>query len=430
MIIFVAMDITILIGIGLTLLLAGFFSGMEVAFVSANKLPIEIKKKQGRRSGRILSEFMESPAKFIGTTLIGINLAIVIYGLLVGEFLSPAWKWFEGNLPKNISPHLKFVRMVFDAILSTLIILFIEFFFKAVFRVKNDVLLPFFSPILNFFYGLLYPIASFFVSIAEWLLKYLFNVRLHDQKEAFTRVDLEHFIQQSKEESEDNPDLNTELFEAALSLPNVKIRQCLVPRKEVEAVNVHTTIDELSKKFIDSKLSKLVVYENNIDNIIGYVHQLALFKNPKDTQSILLPIPAVPESMSATDLISKFTRERKSIAWVVDEFGGTAGIITMEDLLEEIFGEIRDEYDTEEFVEKRIAENEYILSGRLELDYLNEKYGFELPKNESETLSGYIINQHETIPRQRERIIISDYEFEILMVSETRIETVKMRILK
>jgi CBS domain containing-hemolysin-like protein len=267
------------------------------------------------------------------------------------------------------------------------------------------------------------------VAVAEWLLKYLFNVRFNDEKEVFSRVDLEQFIQQTREHSEENPELNTELFEAALSLPNVKIRQCLVPRKEVEAVSIDTPIDLLKRKFIDTKLSKLVVYDKNIDNIQGYVHQLALFAKPKDIKSILLPIPAVPESMSAIDLINKFTKDRKSIAWVVDEFGGTSGIITMEDLLEEIFGEIRDEYDVEEFVEKHIADKEYIFSGRLELDYINQKYGVKLPDSDSETLSGFIINQHETIPKEREKIIIGDFEFEILHVSETRIETVKMRVL-
>jgi CBS domain containing-hemolysin-like protein len=213
-------------------------------------------------------------------------------------------------------------------------------------------------------------------------------------------------------------------------LPNIKIRQCLVPRKEVEAVDISIHPDTLRKKFIETKLSKMVVYEKNIDNILGYVHQLGLFKKPEDIRSIMLPIPAVPESMSAIDLINKFTRERKSIAWVVDEFGGTAGIITMEDLLEEIFGEIQDEYDVEEFVEKHIADKEYIFSGRLELDYLNQKYNLELPDSDSETLSGFIINQHETIPKEKERIIIDDFEFEILTVSETRIEMVKMRILQ
>jgi putative hemolysin len=213
-------------------------------------------------------------------------------------------------------------------------------------------------------------------------------------------------------------------------LPKVKIRQCLVPRKEVTGIDSHSSMEDIKKKFVETKMSKLVVYENNIDHIIGYVHQLDLFKKPESIQSVLLPIPAVPESMSAADLISKFTRERKSIAWVVDEFGGTAGIITMEDVLEELFGEIQDEYDTEEFVEKQIAENEYIFSGRLELDYLEEKYNLEFPKDESETLSGFIINYHETIPRQKERIIIDDYEFDIMNVSDTRIEMVKMKKLK
>ena len=190
------------------------------------------------------------------------------------------------------------------------------------------------------------------------------------------------------------------------------------------------SIEDVKRKFVETKLSKLIVYENNIDHIIGYIHQLDLFKKPDKLKSVLLPIPAVPESMSAVDLIGKFSSERKSIAWVVDEFGGTAGIITMEDVLEELFGEIEDEYDSEKFVEKQIAENEYIFSGRLELDYLEEKYGFEFPENESETLSGYIINFYETIPRQKERIIIDDYEFDILSVSDTRIETVKMKKLK
>jgi putative hemolysin len=208
------------------------------------------------------------------------------------------------------------------------------------------------------------------------------------------------------------------------------VRQCLVPRKEIVGVEVKCTLEEVTEKFIDTKLSKLIVYEKDIDNILGYVHQLDMFKKPENLQSILIPIPAVPESMSATDLISRFTRDRKSIAWVVDEFGGTAGIVTMEDVLEEIFGEIHDEYDSEEFVEKRLAEDEYMFSGRLELDYLSKKYGLEFPGNESETLSGYIINDHETIPQQKERIIIDDYEFDILSVTDTRIEMVKLKVLK
>ena len=312
---------------------------------------------------------------------------------------------------------------------SAMLLLFV-FFTRAVFKAKNDTLLSFFAPIIEFFYGLMYPIAAFFVSLSEWILKYLFNVRLQDEKDAFNRVDLEQFLQQTREQSEDNAELNTELFEAALSLPTIKIRQCLVPRKEIEALDINAPLAQLRQKFIDTKLSKIVVYEKNIDHIVGYVHQLSLFRNPEDIRSVVLPIPAVPESMSATDLITRFSKERKSIAWVVDEFGGTSGIITMEDLLEEIFGEIKDEYDVEEFVEKQLAEKEYIFSGRLELDYLNEKYGFDLPVNDSETLSGFIITQHESIPRQRERIILDNFEFEVLNVSDTRIETVKMKVLQ
>jgi putative hemolysin len=424
------MESLILACIGVALLMTGFFAGIEVAFVSANKISIELKKKQGLRSGRILSDFLDSPAKFIGTTLIGINLVTIIYAVLVGEYFTYIWEWIQGFFVKEAQPYFTYIRLVFDTILATIIIVMVKFTFRAIFRAKNDTLLSFFAPLVNFFYGLLYPIASFFVFIAEWILKYLLNVRVSDEKEAFTRVDLEQFIQQTREQSEDNPELNTELFEAALSLPTVKIRQCLVPRKEVEAVEVNTSMDMLQRKFIDTQLSKLVVYEKNIDNILGYVHQLALFKKPTDLRSVILPIPAVPESMSATDLINKFSRERKSIAWVVDEFGGTSGIITMEDLLEEIFGEIQDEYDTEEFVEKQIADKEYIFSGRLELDYIKQKYNLDLPESDSETLSGFIINQHEKIPGDRERIIIDDFEFEILNVSDTRIETVKMKVLQ
>ena len=424
------MEAVILAFIGISLLLAGFFTGIEVAFVSANKISIELKKKQGLKSGRILADFLESPAKFIGTTLIGINLVTVTYSLLIGAFFTSSWLWVQGFFVKEAAPYFIYIRLIFDTLLATIIIMLVKFSFRALFRAKNDTLLPFFAPLVNFFYGMLYPVATFFVNIAEWILKYLFNVRLYDEKEAFSRVDLEQFILQTREQSEENPELNTELFEAALSLPNVKIRQCLVPRKEVEAIDINTSMSALQHKFIETKLSKLVVYEKNIDNILGYVHQLGLFRKVQDIRSIMLPIPAVPESMSATDLINKFSRERKSIAWVVDEFGGTAGIITMEDLLEEIFGEIQDEYDVEEFVEKNIADKEYIFSGRLELDYLNQKYNFKLPDSDSETLSGFIINQHETIPKEKERIFIGDFEFEVMTVSETRIEMVKMRILQ
>jgi putative hemolysin len=407
-----------------------FFEGIEIAFVSANRLTIELKKKQGISSGIVLSRFLETPSRFIGAVLIGFNIFLVVFGLLVGETLSPLWEFF---IRKTSIPQawVDVFRLLFETFVSTAFILFFgELLPKALFRARSDSLLNFFSGVASFFYTIFYPIISFFTAIAEWILKYVFNVRIDERKDLFSRADLEHVFQENGEQDEGNKELNTELFEAALSLPKVKIRECLVPRKEIEGIDLSLSIEDARKKFAESKLSKLVVYEGNIDHVMGYMHQLDLFRHPPSIKSILLPIPAVPESMSATDLISKFTKERKSIAWVVDEFGGTAGIVTMEDLLEEIFGEIKDEYDTEEFEEKKLSNDEFIFSGRLELDYLNEKYGFEFPENESETLSGFIINRHETIPRMKERIIIDDYEFEILGVSDTRIEMVRIKVLK
>jgi putative hemolysin len=419
------MDLSLLIGIGVSLLLTGFFAGIETAFTSANKLSIELKKKQGLTSGRILSKFLESPAKFIGTTLVALSTVIVVYTLLVDRFLEPLWRVMPDTVQ---NPYLKLMA---ESLSSALLYLLIEFLFKALFRAKKDYLLPFFARIIRFFYGLLFPIAAFFVFISEWALKYLFDVRTNESRELFNRVDLDNFIQQREQADETTAqELNKELFENALSLPSMRVRQCLVPRREVEGVEKNTAIDTVRQKFIDSKLSKLIVYEQNIDNIQGYIHQLDLFKNPKDIASVLLPIFAVPETMSVTDLINKFTLERKSMAWVVDEFGGTSGIVTMEDLLEEIFGEINDEYDLEEFVDKQIAEDEYIFSGRLELDFLREKYHLDFPETDSETLSGYIINEYETIPKPKDRIIIAHYEFDVLQVSDTRIEMVKMKILK
>lgn len=408
----------------LTLILIAFFAGYEIAFISANRLSIELKKKQGRKSGLILSGFLEHPAKFIGSCLIGLNISLVIYGLLFHEFLRKTL-WNPLNLENE------FLKLLFDTLVSSVVVLILgEFLPKALFRAKSDLLLSFFAPVARFFHTMFSPLTNFFVNVSQWVLKYLFNVRVNDRNDAFTKVDLEHFFQQTKEQDEDNQELNTELFENALSLPMVKIRQCLVPRTEIEGLDITTSVEEAKQLFISTKLSKLVVYDDNIDSILGYIHQLDLFKKPDSIRSVLHPVMAVPESMSATDLISKFTSERKSIAWVVDEFGGTSGIVTMEDILEEIFGEIHDEYDVEEFEEKKINDNEFILSGRLELDYLIQKYGLEFPDNESETLSGFIIHEHQMIPKLKERIFINDYEFEILNVSDTRIEMVRLKIIR
>ena len=415
--------VTTLVWFFVTILMMGFFAGIEMAFYSANRFGIELKKKQGRQSAVLLSRFIETPQLFLSTTLIGFALFLVCFVLLFNQVTTPLWNW--------VGLHHDIARLLLDIVLATFVVLiFAEFIPRAIFRAKSNFVLTRLVWLINLFYQLLQPIGSLFINLSGWVLKYIFNVRVNESKEVFAASSLDTLFQQKNDSDFEPQELNTDLFENALELPKVKIRQCLVPRKEIIGVEVKTSMEKVVEKFMDTKLSKLVVYENNIDNIIGYVHQLDLFKKPQNVQSVLLPIPAVPESMSVTDLISKFTRDRKSIAWVVDEFGGTAGIVTMEDLLEEIFGEIHDEYDSEEFVEKRLSENEYIFSGRLELDYISEKYLLEFPDNESETLSGYIINHHETIPHQKERIIIDDHEFDILSVSDTRIEMVKLKVLK
>jgi len=416
-------EIRIIIWFILTILLMGFFAGIEMAFYSANKMSIELKKKQGRASGQILDQFIDHPVYFLGTTLIGFNVFLVFFGLQISKVMEPLWTRLDVGSYS--------LRILIEILLSTILVLvFAEFLPRAIFRARANSLLSRLAQLIDMFYQMFYPIAAGCIALANWLLKYVFNVRVDEKKEIFGRTDLEHLFRQAKEAEEEKQPLNTEFFENALELPKIRIRQSLVPRKEIVGIDIKESIDALRSLLIETKLSRIIVYEGNIDHIIGYVHQLGMFKRPSTIQAVLLPIPAVPESMSATDLINKFTRERKSIAWVVDEFGGTAGIITMEDVLEEIFGEILDEYDVEEFVEKQIAENEYIFSGRLELDYINEKYGFDFPVDETETLSGFIINYHETIPKQKERIIIADYEFDVMNVSDTRIEMVKIKKLK
>jgi CBS domain containing-hemolysin-like protein len=405
-----------------------FFAGIEVAFVRANRLAIELKKKQGLNSGIVLSNFMDHPALFIGTTIAGYNIALVIFGLMIGETFLPLWNWMTTKIHIQ-GGYVNAIRLFAETLVASLfIIIFGEFLPKAFFSAKSDSLLSFFARLMELLTRFFYPIAGFFSAISTWILKYVFNVRIDDRKAIFSGTDVEHFLEQTGDSEEDTKDLS--LIKAAMALPNVRVRECLVPRKEIEGIDMNLTMEEVRKKFVETHLSKLVVYNGNLDHVTGYIHQLDLFKSPPFIKSILHPIPAVPESMSATDLINKFSRERKSIAWVVDEFGGTAGIVTMEDLLEEIFGEIRDEYDTEEFEERKLSNDEFIFSGRLELDYINRKYNLDLPENESETLSGYIINQHETIPHLKDRIILGDYEFEILNVSDTRIEEVRVKVLK
>ena len=388
------MGTLLLIGIIIAFLLGGFFAGVEVGFVSLNRLSIELKKKQRSKNAYVLSEFLDEPSRFISGMIVGICISVVIYGMLIDQLLTPLWKYVEGFLTNEFVSYFLYFRIIFDLAISSSAFLIYFFFCRAVFRAKSDTLMFFLTPLLTFFYNLFYPIANFFIIQSQWILKNLISVRVRPSKNNFTRLELEHFFQHKNEKKFENRELNKELFEAALILPFVKIRQCLVPRKEIEGISIHESIEVLKERFISTNLSKLVVYEKNIDNILGYVHQHSLFKNPTDIQSILLQIPAVPESMTATDLMNRLIKERKSMAWVVDEFGGTSGIVTMEDILEEIFGEIKDEYDVEEFIEKVENENEFIFSGRIEIDYLNEKYNLNLEMNSSETLSGFIIHHH------------------------------------
>ena len=428
-------SISALVAILVSLLLIGFFAGIEIAFVSANKLSLELKKKQGTYSGKIWGNFAEHPARFIGTMLVVVNILLVVYGLLIGELLYPLWHRLELRLVPSLAKYVYLIKLLFETVASTLIILIVEFLSKALFRARNNSILSngFITYIVQFFNSIFSSVASLFVSIAEWILQYIFNVKVNDRKEVFSKVDLEHYLQQNKmHNEEESSDINKELFENALSLGEVRLRECLVPRKEIIGVNENSSIEEIKKLFIETRLSKLVIYDKNIDNITGYIHQLDLFKSPATIKEILLPIPTVPETMSATDLMTKFSKERKTIAWVIDEFGGTAGIVTMEDLLEEIFGEIKDEYDdVDDFVDKQLAENEYLFSGRMELDLIAEKYGIEFPADESaETLSGFIVQHNADIPKEKEQIIIGNYEFNILSMSDTRIETVKMKVLR
>jgi len=420
------MESHLLLYILICIVLIGFFAGTEIAFVSVNKLNIELKKKQGTLTGRILGRFLEHPSEFVGTSLVGMNIVLVVYGLLMTRLTDPILEHLPSPLNSN------YIRLILDTLIATLVILlFAEFLPKAIFRSKAEQVLTLFALPMFLMYYLLYPLAKLFVSIAEFILKYLFSVRIRENQPVFNRVDMDNFVKQTLHghDTESN-EVNKELFENALYLVNVKVRKCMVPRNEVIGVDISTPIMEVREKFIATKLSRIIVYEKTIDNILGYVHHLDLNRRPKEIREVMHSISAIPEAMSAVDLMNQFTKERKSVAWVIDEFGGTAGIVTMEDVLEEIFGDINDEYDVEEYVSRQIAENEYIFSGRLELDYLNEKFGFHFPTDESGTLSGYIIRHHETIPKIKDRIIIDMYEFDVLLVSETRIETVKMKVLK
>ncbi len=404
-------------------------TGVEYAFIASNKLTIELKRKQGRVSGKILGSFFDNPERFWSATVIGFYMLLVCFCFLLTKLTTRLLDY----MPSPLSGYLKefdYLQMILDFVVATFVILgTIGVIAKRSFELHPEAKLNTWSRFINFVCDITAPFARLFTGVSEFILKYLFNVRINKKESIFERINTSQFFRQSMLGHTDIEETNKELFERAIQLTKVKVRKCMTPRNETTAIDINISVKDLRDKFVETKLSKIVIYDDNLDNVVGYTHHLDLNRRPATIQNILHPIPTVPETMSAIDLMHKFTKERKSIAWVVDEFGGTAGFVTMEDVLEEIFGDIKDEYDTEEFTEKQISENEYIFSGRLEIDYLNEKYDLELPADEADTLSGFIIANHETIPKQKDRIIIDNFEFEILLVTDTRIETVKLKIL-
>lgn len=402
------------------LALSALFSGIEIAFFSANRLKIELSNQRGAFSGKILTDFIKHPSKFIVTTLLGNNIVLVVFGILMAQLIeTPLIQLIE-------SP---FWAMLIQTILSTIILLFAgEFIPKVIFKVFADTLLPLFALPFYIVYWLLRPAAALINGLATLILK-IFRVEVTESETTYSSVDLEKFIKDHYPSQDDKEEeVDTELFENALYLKNIKVRECMVPRREIVAVDINETIQNLKSAIISSNHSRILVYQDSVDKILGYVHHFDLHKKPSGIKEILISIKVVPESMPLQKLLNIFIKENKSIAWVVNEYGGTAGVITLEDILEEIFGEIDDEYDKDEYVENQLSANEFILSGRLEIDHLNEEYKLNIPDEENETLSGFIINHTGKIPEKDEIIDIERFTFKIMDVSDTKIETVKLTI--
>ncbi len=407
-----------------TLLLSGFFSGIEIAYISANRLRIELLRKNGSRRGRGLAKLYEKPSEFLGTTLVGNNIALVIFSLMVGKILETL---LFPQLP--IALQNDFSHLLLTTILTTIVILiFGEFLPKVLFRLRAESILYFMTFPLTLIKLLLKPIVWVMVRLSYLVLRVFLGLQTQEVEQVFTRLDLEHFIKNISPES--NEDIDTDLFENALYLPNIRVKECMIPRPEIVCVDINDGVEELKNTFINSHLSKILIYKETIDNILGYVHHQQMLKAPKDIQSMILPIPIVPGVMPARDMMDLFIKKQISIACVVDEFGGTAGIVTLEDILEEIVGEIEDEHDYDgDHLEKQINDREFLFSGRLEVDYLNDKYDLNLPEGEYHTLSGYLVTTTETIPKQGREFIFEPYKFVLESVSKTKIETVRVFIL-
>lgn len=407
----------------LGLIFSAFFSGMEIAFISSSKLKIELDNKKGQFSAKILSFFSSKPAWFIAAMLIGNNIALVIYTLYVAELIEP----YLTSLALNSS-----IILLIQTLFSTFfILLFAEFLPKSIFRLNPNYTLRIFSLILFVFYIILWPITAFVVNLSNSILK-LFGNEESINKVSFKKTDLDLYINELKKDLEIGEEMehDVKIFHNALSFSEVIARDCMVPRNEIVALEINDKIEALKKLFLESGHSRIMIYKENIDNIIGYVHSIELFKTPVSIKSMLIPISIVPESISGINLLKDFIDKKISVSVVVDEYGGTSGILTMEDIIEEIFGEIDDEHDQEELIHRELTENKFLFSARLEIDFINEKYRLKLPvKEDYETLSGLIIYFAETIPENGSTFKIENFEFKILEVHETKISKVQLLVL-
>jgi CBS domain containing-hemolysin-like protein len=415
-----------IIGIVLAMVFSAFFSGVEMAFVSSNKLYFELKAKQDLLSAKIISHFNQKPSQFIGTMLIGNTLSLVAYGIFMEEYLHHA---ILTNFPYITN---EIVARLLASIVATILILTTsEFTPKSIFLINPDAILEFLAIPIWIVNSLMFPLVWLTVGLSKWFITRVLRLNYSEEKPAFGLTDLNHYLQNlnRKVSTEEENEVDTKIFHNALEFKQVKVRDCMIPRTEITAIELEEGIEGLSQVFIESGHSKVLVYKESLEEVIGYCHSLALFKKPKDIQSILTSIPIVPEAMPANDLMIKFSKERKSLALVVDEFGSTSGLVSMEDVMEQIFGEIQDEYDaSEDWIEKQVDEQTYILSGRHEIDYLNEKYEWNLPEGDYETLGGMLISIYEDIPEANEMITLAPFQFQIVSVVDAKIDTVKVTI--
>jgi len=405
-------------------LASAFFSGLEIAFISSNKLYIELEKKEDKFVGKLLTKLTKNPSKFITTMLVGNNIALVVFGFYMGELVMNYLSPFISN---------NFLMFILQTLISTLIILITaEFLPKAIFRVYANETLKYFAFPAYIFYLLFYVISQFIILISNILLKIIFKEKTIKAPMVFGKAELGNFISEQLETTTktDNIDSEIQIFQNALEFQNVKAREVMIPRTEIVAVDVLESIASVKQEFINTGLSKILVYKDNLDEIIGYIHSFELFKIPKILKNILLPVAFVPETMMINDVMNELIKKHKSIAVVIDEYGGTSGIITIEDIVEELFGEIEDEHDITVLLENKLNDREFKFSARLEVDYLNENYNLKLPEDESyETLGGLIVYHTENIPKQNDIIEIDNFQFNILKVSNTKIEEVYLRIL-